>query len=131
MQAQKEAGIEQMIKKEGLLFERELAKLEKDIGGIQDMNALPDALFVIDVGPQDRRGRGAEARHSGGGVVDTNHSPQGIDYVIPGTTTRPRPWRCMRMPWPKRCSKARPAASDVVQAASADGDEFVEVREGA
>ena len=50
MQAQKEVGIEQMIKKEGLMFERELAKLEKDIGGIQDMNALPDAMFVIDVG---------------------------------------------------------------------------------
>ena len=50
MQAQKEAGIEQMIKKEGLMFERELAKLEKDIGGIQDMTALPDAMFVIDVG---------------------------------------------------------------------------------
>ena len=66
MQAQKEAGIEQMIKKEGLLFERELAKLEKDIGGIQDMNALPDALFVIGRRlPQDRRGRGAEAGHPG------------------------------------------------------------------
>ena len=50
MQAVKDAGMEQMIKKEALLFDRELAKLEKDIGGIQDMNALPDALFVIDVG---------------------------------------------------------------------------------
>jgi len=50
MQATKEAGIEQMIKKEALLFDRELLKLEKDIGGIQDMSALPDAMFVIDVG---------------------------------------------------------------------------------
>ncbi len=39
-----------MIKKEALMFQRELDKLEKDIGGIQDMNALPDAMFVIDVG---------------------------------------------------------------------------------
>jgi small subunit ribosomal protein S2 len=50
MQATKEAGMEQMIKKEALLFDRELVKLEKDIGGIQDMGALPDAMFVIDVG---------------------------------------------------------------------------------
>ena len=85
MQAQKEAGIEQMIKKEGLMFERELAKLEKDIGGIQDMNALPDAMFVIDVGYH--KIAIAEAKKLGIpliGVVDTNHSPIGIDYVIPG-----------------------------------------------
>ena len=76
MQAQKEAGIEQMIKKEGLMFERELAKLEKDIGGIQDMNALPDAMFVIDVGYH--KIAIAEAKKLGIpliGVVDTNHSP--------------------------------------------------------
>jgi small subunit ribosomal protein S2 len=47
---QVEAGLDNLKKKEGLLFQRELAKLEKDIGGIQDMGALPDALFVIDVG---------------------------------------------------------------------------------
>ena len=50
MQTTKDAGTEAMIKKEALLFERELVKLEKDIGGIQDMSALPDAMFVIDVG---------------------------------------------------------------------------------
>ncbi len=50
MQAQVEAGTEPSIKKEALMFQREIAKLEKDIGGIADMNALPDALFVIDVG---------------------------------------------------------------------------------
>jgi hypothetical protein len=50
MKAQIEAGTEIRIKKEALMFQRELAKLEKDIGGIQDMNALPDAMFVIDVG---------------------------------------------------------------------------------
>ena len=85
MQAQKEAGMEQLSKKEGLMFERELGKLEKDIGGIQDMNALPDAMFVIDVGYH--KIAVAEAKKLGIpviGVVDTNHSPEDIDYVIPG-----------------------------------------------
>jgi len=50
MKVQQEAGLDSMSKKEQLMFARELAKLEKDIGGIQDMNALPDAIFVIDVG---------------------------------------------------------------------------------
>ncbi|MFX8008228.1 30S ribosomal protein S2, partial [Acinetobacter baumannii] len=50
MQAQVEAGTQPAIKKEALLFQRDIAKLEKNIGGIQDMTALPDAIFVIDVG---------------------------------------------------------------------------------
>ena len=85
MQAQIEAGTEIRIKKEALMFQRELAKLEKDIGGIQDMNALPDAMFVIDVGYH--KIAIAEAKKLGIpviGVVDSNHSPEGIDYVIPG-----------------------------------------------
>ena len=85
MQAQVEAGLESMNKKEGLLFQRELAKLEKDIGGIQDMAVLPDAMFVIDVG--FHKIAIAEAQKLGIpiiGVVDTNHNPVGIDYVIPG-----------------------------------------------
>lgn len=86
MEAQQESGlVEQMIKKEGLLFEREMAKLNKSIGGIKDMNKLPDALFVIDVG--FHKIAVAEAHTLGipvVGVVDTNHSPEGIDYVIPG-----------------------------------------------
>ncbi len=80
-----EGGAERMIKKEGLLFQRELEKLNKSIGGIKDMNGLPDALFVIDVGYH--KIAIAEARTLGipvVAVVDTNHSPDGIDYVIPG-----------------------------------------------
>jgi len=80
-----EGGAERMIKKEGLLFQRELDKLNKSIGGIKDMNGLPDALFVIDVGYH--KIAVAEARTLGipvVAVVDTNHSPDGIDYVIPG-----------------------------------------------
>lgn len=80
-----DGGLERMSKKEGLLFQRELDKLNKSIGGIKDMAGLPDALFVIDVGYH--KIAIAEARALGipvVAVVDTNHSPDGIDYVIPG-----------------------------------------------
>jgi small subunit ribosomal protein S2 len=80
-----DGGAERMIKKEGLLFQRELEKLNKSMGGIKEMNGLPDALFVIDVGYH--KIAIAEARKLGipvVAVVDTNHSPDGIDYVIPG-----------------------------------------------
>ena len=85
MKAQQEAGLEAMSKKEQLMFAREMEKLEKDIGGIQDMNTLPDAIFVIDVG--FHKIAVSEAKKLGiplVGVVDSNHSPEGIDYVIPG-----------------------------------------------
>jgi small subunit ribosomal protein S2 len=80
-----EGGAERMIKKEGLLFQRELEKLNKSIGGIKDMTTLPDALFVIDVGYH--KIAVAEARTLGipvVAVVDTNHAPDGVDYIIPG-----------------------------------------------
>jgi small subunit ribosomal protein S2 len=86
MEAQQaEGATERMSKKEGLMFQRELEKLNKSIGGIKDMNTLPDALFVIDVGYH--KIAVAEARTLGipvVAVVDTNHSPDGIDYIIPG-----------------------------------------------
>ncbi len=86
MEAQTAEGrLETMSKKEALMFERELEKLNKAIGGIKDMNNLPDALFVIDVGYH--KIAVAEARTLGipvVAVVDTNHSPEGLDYVIPG-----------------------------------------------
>jgi small subunit ribosomal protein S2 len=86
MEAQQAEGVtENMSKKEALMFEREIDKLHKSIGGIKDMNTLPDALFVIDVGYH--KIAVAEARTLGipvVGVVDTNHSPDGIDHVIPG-----------------------------------------------
>jgi len=85
MQARLEAGLGTMSKKEQLMFERELDKLERDIGGIQDMNGLPDAIFVIDVG--FHKIAIAEAQKLGIpliGVVDSNHNPAGIEHVIPG-----------------------------------------------
>jgi len=80
-----EGGTERMSKKEALLFQREMDKLNKSIGGIKDMNGLPDALFVIDVGYH--KIAVAEARALGipvVAVVDTNHSPDGVQHVIPG-----------------------------------------------
>ncbi|MEI2418327.1 30S ribosomal protein S2 [Orrella sp. JC864] len=80
-----DGGLERLSKKEALLYSRELEKLNKSIGGIKDLNGLPDALFIIDVGYH--KIAVAEARSLGipvVAVVDTNHSPEGIDYVIPG-----------------------------------------------
>ncbi|HKB59548.1 MAG TPA: 30S ribosomal protein S2 [Gallionellaceae bacterium] len=80
-----DGSLEKMSKKEGLMLQRELEKLERSLGGIKDMPGLPDALFVIDVGYQ--KGAIVEAQKLGipvVGVVDTNHSPAGVDYVIPG-----------------------------------------------
>lgn len=86
MEAQLADGAtERMSKKEALMFDRELEKLNKAIGGIKDMNTLPDALFVIDVGYH--KIAIAEARTLGipvVAVVDTNHSPDGVAHIIPG-----------------------------------------------
>jgi small subunit ribosomal protein S2 len=77
--------LDRLPKKEALTMRRDLEKLERSLGGIKNMNGLPDAMFVIDVGHE--KIAIAEANKLGipvVGVVDTNNSPQGIDYVIPG-----------------------------------------------
>jgi small subunit ribosomal protein S2 len=132
-QVQVEAGLDNLKKKEGLLFQRELAKLEKDIGGIQDMAALPDALFVIDVGYH--KIAVAEAKKLGIpviAVVDTNHSPEGIDYVIPGNDDSSKAVALYARAVADAVLEGKAnAVNDVVQAVSAAGDEFVEVNEAA
>ncbi len=77
--------LDKLVKKEALDLQRELDKLNSSLGGIKDMKGLPDALFVIDVGYQ--KGAITEARKLGIpviGVVDTNHNPDGLEYIIPG-----------------------------------------------
>ncbi len=133
MQAQVDANVQPSIKKEALMFQREIAKLEKDIGGIQDMNALPDAMFVIDVGYH--KISVAEAIKLGIpviGIVDTNHSPLGIDHVIPGNDDSAKAVALYARAIADAVLEGKAnASSDVVQAVSAGGDEFVEVSEDA
>ena len=136
MKAQQEAGLEAMSKKEQLMFDREIEKLEKDIGGIQDMVTLPDAIFVIDVG--FHKIAVAEARKLGIpliGVVDSNHSPEGIDYVIPGNDDSSKAVALYARGIADAILEGRAnAVSDVARAVAAAGedstDEFVEVAEG-
>ena len=134
MKAQQEAGLESMSKKEQLMFTREMAKLEKDIGGIQDMNTLPDALFVIDVGYH--KIAVAEAQKLGIpiiGVVDSNHSPEGIDYVIPGNDDSAKAVTLYARGIADAVLEGKQNAVNDVQRAVSEGggDEFVEVEEGA
>jgi small subunit ribosomal protein S2 len=115
------------------MFAREMEKLEKDIGGIQDMNALPDAIFVIDVG--FHKIAVSEAKKLGiplVGVVDSNHSPEGIDYVIPGNDDSSKAVTLYARGIADAILEGRSnAVNDVVKAVSEGGDEFVEVKEGA
>jgi small subunit ribosomal protein S2 len=133
MKVQQEAGLDAMSKKEQLMFARELEKLEKDIGGIQDMVTLPDAIFVIDVGYH--KIAIAEAKKLGIpliGVVDSNHSPEGIDYVIPGNDDSSKAVTLYARGIADAVLEGRAnAVDDVVKAvAAAEGeDEFVEVSE--
>jgi len=134
MKAQQEAGLESMSKKEQLVFTRELDKLERDIGGIQDMGGLPDAIFVIDVGYH--KIAIAEAKKLGIpliGVVDTNHSPEGIDHVIPGNDDSAKAVALYARAIADAIIEGRNAAlNEVVAAAAAESsadDEFVELQE--
>jgi small subunit ribosomal protein S2 len=117
-----------MAKKEALGLQRELAKLQRSLGGFKDLAGLPDALFVIDVGYQ--KGAIAEAVKLGipvVGVVDTNHSPEGISYVIPGNDDSSRAIRLYARGIADAVIEGRSQAVEEVAAAARD--EFVEVDE--
>ena len=125
-------GTERMTKKEALDFAREVEKLNKSIGGIKDMNALPDALFVIDVGYHKIAVQ--EATKLGipvVAVVDTNHSPDGVTYVIPGNDDSSRAVRLYARGIADAVLEGKAAAlQGVVQAVAGGDEEFVEVNEG-
>ncbi|HEY9445553.1 MAG TPA: 30S ribosomal protein S2 [Burkholderiales bacterium] len=118
--------IEKLPKKEALGYQRELAKLERSLGGIKDMNNLPDAMFVIDVGYQ--KNAIAEAKKLGIpviAVVDTNHTPEGVDYVIPGNDDSSRAIRLYARGVADAYLEGRnDSVKEIV-----GGDEFVEVDE--
>src|SRR5690606_14720920 len=131
MEAQQaEGATERMSKKEALTFQRELDKLNKSIGGIKDMNTLPDALFLIDVGYH--KIAVAEARTLGipvVAVVATNHSPDGIDYVIPGNDDSAKAIALYARGMADAILEGREQALNGVVEEIAEGEEFVEVEE--
>lgn len=113
--------LDKLVKKEALDMKRELEKLNSSLGGIKDMNALPDAIFVIDVGYQ--KGAITEARKLGipvVGVVDTNHSPEGLHYVIPGNDDSSRAIRLY----------SRGVADSILEGRNQAIEEIVEMSEG-
>jgi small subunit ribosomal protein S2 len=127
-QMAQEGGLERMSKKEALGVQREMEKLERSLGGIKDLSSIPDALFVIDVGYQ--KGAVAEAHKLGVpvmGVVDTNNSPEGIDYIIPGNDDSSRAIRLYARGVADAVLEGRTQSIEEVAAASRD--EFVEVEE--
>jgi len=120
---------ERMAKKEALVLQRDLEKLQRSLGGIKDLASLPDAIFVIDVGYQ--KGAISEASKLGIpviGVVDTNHTPDGVAYVIPGNDDSSRAIRLYARGMADAILEGRAQAIEEVAAASRD--EFVEVSEG-
>ncbi len=119
-----DGSLERLTKKEALMRRRELDKLERGLGGIKQMDRLPDALFVVDVGYEKIGVR--EANRLGipvVGVVDTNNSPDGVDYIIPGNDDAISAVQLF----------VRAAADAVLEgrasALAAAPDEFVEVEE--
>jgi small subunit ribosomal protein S2 len=127
---QTEGGLEKMSKKEALMFQREMEKLNKSIGGIKDLNGLPDAIFVIDVGYH--KIAVTEANKLGIpviAVVDTNHTPDGIDYVIPGNDDSSRAIRLYARGVADAILEGR--AQSINEIVAAGDDEYVEVQENA
>ena len=127
-QAVEDGALDQMTKKEALLFTRELAKLTSSLGGIKDLNGLPDALFIVDVGYH--KIAVTEARKLGVpivGVVDTNHSPEGIDYVIPGNDDSGRAVRLYARGVADAILEGKAARLQETVKAATEEDEFVEV----
>ena len=123
-----DGSIERLSKREALTVTRELEKLQKSIGGIKDMGGLPDALFIIDVGYH--KIAVTEAQKLGipvVAVVDTNHSPEGIDYVIPGNDDSSRAIRLYARGVADAVLEGRSQVLQEIVAAGAD--EFVEVEE--
>ena len=125
-----DGGLERMSKKEGLTFQRELTKLNQSLGGIKDMVGLPDALFVIDVGYH--KIAITEANKLGipvVAVVDTNHTPAGIDYIIPGNDDSGKAIRLYAKGAADAILEGRSASLQEV-AKGDTGEEFVEVAAG-
>jgi small subunit ribosomal protein S2 len=122
-----DGSMDKLPKKEALQYQREIVKLDRSLGGIKDMNGLPDALFVIDVGYQ--KGAITEAKKLGIpviGVVDTNHSPEGVAYVIPGNDDSNR---AIRLYVRGMADAVLEGKQDSLIEVVRGGEEFVEIEE--
>ncbi|MFZ5466825.1 MAG: 30S ribosomal protein S2 [Pseudomonadota bacterium] len=126
LQAMSQDGsFERVTKREALDLQREMEKLERSLGGIQNMERLPDVLFVIDV--DHEKIAISEARKLGipvVAVVDTNSSPEGVDYVIPGNDDAIRAIQLY-------VTAAADAVAEAKATVTVAGDDFVEVSEPA
>ena len=114
-----------LTKKEALMLERERVKLDRSLSGIREMKGLPDALFVIDV--DHEKIAVSEARKLGipvVGVCDTNSSPDGIDYPIPGNDDAIRAIKLYLSGAADAILEARGASASVIEG---DADDYVEV----
>ena len=122
-----DGSLEKLPKKEALGIQRELVKFERSLGGIKELTGVPDALFIIDVGYQ--KGAVVEANKLGIpiiGVVDTNHSPEGITHVIPGNDDSSRAIRLYARGVADAILEGRNTSlQEIVEGGGAD--EFVEV----
>jgi small subunit ribosomal protein S2 len=124
-----DGSLERLSKKEQLMYTREREKLERSLGGIKDMGGIPDALFVIDVG--FHKIAVTEARTLGIpiiGVVDSNNSLDGIDYVIPGNDDSTRAIRLYARGIADAILEGRSQVINEMVTASSSED-FVEVEE--
>ncbi len=123
---EQDGSFDRLVKKEVLQLQREKAKLERSLSGIKNMRGLPDALFIIDVGHEDIAIK--EARKLGIpviAVVDTNHSPEGIDYVIPGNDDAIRSIRLYAELTADAILEGKASAPHI----AGDEDDFVELDE--
>jgi len=126
---EQDGTFEKMSKKEALMLRREKDKLDRSLGGIKDMNRLPDAMFIVDVGHE--KIAVAEAKKLGipvVGIVDSNNSPDNIDYVIPGNDDSIRAIQLYVQGVADAVGEGRTA---MAQVGGTSEDEFVEVAGGA
>jgi len=123
---------ERLSKKEALTTSRDIEKLEKSLCGIQDMAGTPDAIFVVDVGYH--KIALTEAKKLGIpviAVVDTNHSPEGVDYIIPGNDDSSKAVALYVRAMADAILEGKAnAVNQVLEAVKGDADEFVEEGKG-
>ena len=123
---------ERLSKKEALTTSRDIEKLEKSLGGIQDMAGTPDAIFVVDIGYH--KIALTEAKKLGIpviAVVDTNHSPEGVDYIIPGNDDSSKAVALYVRAMADAILEGKAnAVNQVLEAVKGDADEFVEEGKG-